>query len=71
MLVPLAGRMLHNQVDSAPSTVMESTTGAMQNTSPEAKDATVLLHLEERNRVKLTEASTESNAVYILFQLCQ
>ena len=60
MLVPLVGRMLHNQVDNTPGTVMEITTGAMQNTSAEAREATVLLHFEERNRVKLTEARTES-----------
>ena len=39
---------------------LESATGAMQNTSPEARDATMVLHLEERNSVKLTEANTES-----------
>ena len=60
MLVPVAGRMLYSQVDNVPGTVMDSTTGAIQNTSPEARDATVFLHLEERNSVKLTEASTES-----------
>ena len=60
MLVPLAGRILHSQVDRVPGAVMESTTGGMQNASPEAKDAAVLLHLEERNSVKLTEASIES-----------
>ena len=60
MLVPLEGRMLHSHMDNAPGAVMDSTTGAIQNTSPEAKDATVLLHLDERNRVKLTEANTES-----------
>ena len=59
MLVPLAGRMLHSHADSAPGTVMESTTGAIQNTSPEARDATVVLLLEERNSVKLTEAITD------------
>ena len=44
MLVPLAGRILHSQVDSAPGTVIQITTGAMQNTSDAARDGTVLLH---------------------------
>ena len=61
MLVPLAGRTLHSQVDSAPGAVMETTVGATQNTSADAREATVLLHFEERNRVKLTEARTESS----------
>ena len=60
MLVPLAGRTLQSHVPSAPGAVMEMTTGAIQNTSDDARDDTVVLHLAERNSVKLTEARTES-----------
>ena len=52
--------MLHSHVDNTPGTVIQITTGAMQNTSDAARDDTVLLHFEERNKVKLTEARTES-----------
>ena len=47
-------------MDNAPGTVIQITTGAMQNTSDAARDDTVLLHFDERNKVKLTEARTES-----------
>ena len=60
IFVPLAGRMLHSHVDNAPGTVMQITAGAMQSTSDTARDDTVFLHLEERNKVQLTEAKTES-----------
>ena len=60
MLVPLAGRILQSHVPNAPGTVIEMTTGAIQNTSDDARDDTVVLHLAERNSVKLTEARTES-----------
>ena len=53
--------MLHSQVVSSPGTVMEMTAGAMQNTSADARDVTVFWHREERKRVKLTEARTQSN----------
>ena len=61
MLVPLAGRILQSHVDNSPGTVMEMTTGAMQNTRDTATDDTVLLHPAERNSVKLTEARMESS----------
>ena len=61
MLVPLAGRMLQIHEDITPGTVIQITAGAMQNIRAAARDETVLLHLEERNRVKLTEARTESS----------
>ncbi len=61
MLVPLAGRILQIHEDSTPGTVMETTVGAMQNTNAAAREDTVFLHLEERNRVKLTEARTQRN----------
>lgn len=63
MLVPLVERMLHSYVASSPGTVMKITTGAMQNTSADTRDATMLLHFDERNRVKLTETKTESSPV--------
>ena len=46
MLVPLAGRRLQSQLDSAPGTVMESTTGAIQ------KQNLVLLGLGEEGLVQ-------------------
>ena len=61
MLVPLAGRMLQSHVPSALGTVMEMTTGAIQNASDDARDDTVVLHLAERNSVLLTVGSTESS----------
>lgn len=61
MLVPLAGRILQIHSEVSPGSVIHITTGAMQNASAVAKEVPVRLHLEERNRVKLTEASTESS----------
>jgi hypothetical protein len=40
---------------------MEITAGAMEKISAAARDAAVLRQREERNRVKLTEARTESS----------